>query len=117
VLLYTLIMSILGLIGAAWFLTVHRPADYWSYKNLNASSYVVVIGLLNLRTVLAICLSPTINRGGWWEWTNDWYTWSAVILYALIVALIYQRLGYFLWYRRHYHAQLVMALRVEPVGD
>ncbi|MEU1457620.1 hypothetical protein [Streptomyces avermitilis] len=97
--LYTLILYVLlgiGLAASVGFLVLHRPRRFFRVTEINASWWVIIVGLLYARSLLLLGIRGARPGETWWD--------SAIsigFLTAIDVLLLVRFFSY-LWYLREH---------------
>ncbi|MFG2380547.1 hypothetical protein [Streptomyces avermitilis] len=96
--LYTLTLYVLlgiGLAASVGFLVLHRPRRFFRVTEINASWWVIIIGLLYARSLVLLAI-----RGAHPETSLD--TVIGIGFLAAIDALLLVRFFSYLWYLREH---------------
>ncbi|MEU6651263.1 hypothetical protein ABZ904_17920 [Streptomyces sp. NPDC046900] len=94
--LYTLVLYVLlgvGLAASAGFLALHRPRRFFRTVEINASWWVIIIGLLYARSLVLLGVRGG-RPGAWWDMA------IAIGFLAAIDALLLVRFFSYLRYLR-----------------
>ncbi|WP_328981786.1 hypothetical protein OG258_20030 [Streptomyces mirabilis] len=95
--LYTVTLYVLlalGLAASVGFLALHRPRRFFRMVEINASWWVIIIGLLYARSLMLLGIRGARPGETWWDMA------IGIGFLAAIDALLLIRFFSYLWYLR-----------------